>query len=89
MKYEVIEANSREELTELVTENFANGWVLKGGVSVDNGMFYQAMGHPSDGAGKPKSGDSGVCGICGKAGCTSKLHAKLERIASMTEGFAT
>jgi hypothetical protein len=89
MKYDIVEANSCEELKELVEDNLGRGWMLKGGIAVEDGVFYQAIGHASDGAGEAKTGDSSgeACGVCGKVGCTSKLHSDLEAMATMMKGF--
>ena len=89
MKYEVIEAGSCEELKELVEDNMKTGWLIKGGVSVDNGMFYQAIGHPSDGAeAKTDESTGDACGVCGEVGCTNKVHRDIEAMAAMMKEFS-
>ena len=43
MEYKVVEAHSVEELMHLVQEMIYQAWTLQGGMTADNGMFYQAM----------------------------------------------
>ena len=85
MKYAIIEADDREELEKEVMENLERGWILCSGFSVDNGVFYQPIRHGSDGAAKKSDGGflkslGAEWGICGKAGCTYKLHADIAEI---------
>jgi len=92
MKYAIIEADDREELEKEIMENLEHGWILCSGFSVDNGVFYQPIRHGSDGA-AIKSDDGFLkslgaeCGICGKAGCTNKLHADIAEIMPLIKGL--
>jgi hypothetical protein len=91
MKYAIIEADNREEFEKEVMENLEHGWILCSGFAVDNGMFYQPIRHGSDGATKSDDGflkSLGVeCGICGKVGCTKKLHSDIADIVPLIKGL--
>jgi hypothetical protein len=41
--YMLLEAESREQLETVVKDAIRKGWQPQGGVSVSNGIFYQAM----------------------------------------------
>ena len=89
MKYEIITAPKNSGLSELINRNLELGWILKGGVTSDNGEFLQAISHPSDGDHKPYTGENdeieieGVCAVCGDIGCEKKLHAELSTLTNI------
>ena len=91
MKYAIVESNDIEELQEEVMKNLESGWILCGGMVVDSGVFYQTIRHGSDGAvAKPEGVLSGLgkeCGICGKVGCTNKLHTDIAAIIPLIAGL--
>ena len=89
MKYEIISAPKKGGLSELINRNAKTGWICKGGVTADNGEFYQAISHPSDGDHKPYTGEEeeieieNVCGVCGDVDCEKKLHAELSALTNI------
>lgn len=83
-KYVILEASDKDKLSAIVNKNVDAGWICRGGAVIDNGSFYQTISHDSDGA-EPYTGEADMgreCGICGESNCTSKIHAKLEDMAS-------
>lgn len=43
MAYQILQANSRKDLEELVMDEIRKGWQPMGGVCIAEGIFYQAM----------------------------------------------
>jgi hypothetical protein len=89
MKYEIITSTEKGGLSDLINRNLTLGWILKGGVTTDNGVYAQAIGHPSDGDHKPYTGEDtgidieGMCTVCGEVDCDSKLHAELSSLTKI------
>ena len=90
MKYDIIEADSKDNLTKIINKNLEAGWTINGAMSSSDGKFYQVICHKSDGDPKPQtlSEDDldkiqGVCAICGEPNCTNALHSDLEDFAKM------
>ena len=88
MKYEIIKANKLSGLSELINKNNSLGWICKGGVTVDGGIFYQAISHPSDGDHKPHTEedditDVAVCSVCGDIDCTKPLHIEISALSGI------
>jgi len=92
MKYDILSATDKELLTELTNKNLLLGWILKGGVTVDNGKFFQAISHPSDGDHKPYTGESSeeeeidgynACVVCGEMDCDKPLHAEIGALSKI------
>jgi len=90
MKYDIISAEDKDLLTELTNKNLMLGWILKGGVTVDNGNFFQAISHPSDGDHKPYTGDKEEeiegydgCVVCGDMECQKPMHAEISAMSKI------
>ena len=93
MKYEIIEAGDRNELSRIINKNEVHGWTISGGVASSDGKFFQVITHKSDGDPKPIYTDSEeiegleACGVCGEISCDNALHADLEEMASLMKGL--
>jgi hypothetical protein len=84
MKYDIIEAGDTDELISAVNKRMEVGWICRGGFVIDNGMLYQAVSHPSDGAKISGSTESsGACRVCGNANCTNIVHSKITDLESL------
>lgn len=96
MKYDIIEAGDKTELSALITKNLKVGWILCGGPMVNDGMFYQAITHRGGGAPSPQTmGEDSLmtiagyegCKICGEMNCGSELHSKLGEVVDLIDGL--
>ena len=96
MKYEIIEAGDRNELSKIINKNIERGWTVSGGGATSEGRFYQVINHKSDGDPKPQTladddpeamAGLAVCGICGEVNCDNELHASLEEMANLMKGL--